>query len=198
MRLVAYIFVAALFFANNAHSAVMINITEGDAGGSIVSWSGNGSLGTLPNTDQTFSFNDDPFLGTPPSSTPNRYQFTNAQGSGDLILEIDSEDEFFLFQALRDTDELFLQLGFFNVNTATSYEFSGSIEVPAPIDMSVVGLPYAQLREGTYQAFGPSADAFGDVTLTIGTPVPVPAAVWLFGSALLGLIGFRKKKLINT
>jgi PEP-CTERM motif len=26
------------------------------------------------------------------------------------------------------------------------------------------------------------------------TPVPVPAAVWLFGSGLLGLIGIARKK----
>lgn len=26
------------------------------------------------------------------------------------------------------------------------------------------------------------------------TPVPVPAAVWLFGSAIAGLIGFSRRK----
>ena len=35
-----------------------------------------------------------------------------------------------------------------------------------------------------------SYDAFGIVT----NPVPVPAAAWLFGSALLGLAGLRRKK----
>jgi hypothetical protein len=25
-------------------------------------------------------------------------------------------------------------------------------------------------------------------------PVPIPAAVWLFGTALIGLVGFSKKK----
>jgi hypothetical protein len=27
------------------------------------------------------------------------------------------------------------------------------------------------------------------------SPVPIPGAVWLFGSGLVGLIGFRKKRL---
>ncbi len=33
-----------------------------------------------------------------------------------------------------------------------------------------------------------------DLDLTKVSSVPVPAAVWLFGSALLGLIGFTKRK----
>ena len=33
---------------------------------------------------------------------------------------------------------------------------------------------------------------YGD-GLDVGNPVPIPAAVWLFGSGLLGLIGIRKK-----
>ncbi len=30
--------------------------------------------------------------------------------------------------------------------------------------------------------------------MLVRTPVPIPAAVWLFGSGLLGLIGFSKRK----
>lgn len=33
----------------------------------------------------------------------------------------------------------------------------------------------------------------GDLNLTV-TPVPLPAAVWLFGTALLGLVGFNRRK----
>ena len=36
---------------------------------------------------------------------------------------------------------------------------------------------------------------FGSVTVDIGTPeVPLPAAVWLFGSGLLGLIGMARRR----
>jgi len=35
--------------------------------------------------------------------------------------------------------------------------------------------------------------AFGDVTLTSITTVPVPAAAWLFGSGLIGLVGFARR-----
>jgi len=49
------------------------------------------------------------------------------------------------------------------------------------------------LTPGTYEwtwGSGASADAF---TLNVGA-VPVPAAVWLFGSGLLGLIGVARRK----
>ena len=38
------------------------------------------------------------------------------------------------------------------------------------------------------------AIAFDDVSLTVVSAVPVPAAVWLFGTALLGLLGFGKRR----
>jgi hypothetical protein len=34
---------------------------------------------------------------------------------------------------------------------------------------------------------------FDDVQLSVN-PVPVPAAVWLFGTALIGLVGFGKRR----
>jgi hypothetical protein len=68
-----------------------------------------------------------------------------------------------------------------------------------------------QTTAGTFWGFVTDV-AFTDVLLTAGTqigsaetfyldnmaysssPVPVPAAVWLFGSGLLGLLGVRRKK----
>jgi hypothetical protein len=39
---------------------------------------------------------------------------------------------------------------------------------------------------------------YGDITFSPGTwavsSVPVPSAVWLFGSGILGLIGFSRKE----
>jgi hypothetical protein len=47
--------------------------------------------------------------------------------------------------------------------------------------------------------FDTSSDPYQSSTLTFGfapsvSPVPVPAAVWLFGTALIGLIGFGKRR----
>lgn len=38
-----------------------------------------------------------------------------------------------------------------------------------------------------------SQNAFEADNLAVGNPVPVPAAVWLFGSGLVGLVGFRRR-----
>jgi len=50
------------------------------------------------------------------------------------------------------------------------------------------------------QVYGLRIEGFGDKTLTSGSyttntsTVPVPGAVWLFGSAIAGLVGFSKRK----
>jgi len=36
--------------------------------------------------------------------------------------------------------------------------------------------------------------AFGEFTFAAAQPVPVPAAIWLFGSGLLGLVGIARRK----
>ena len=44
---------------------------------------------------------------------------------------------------------------------------------------------------------GSSAYSFGIDDITVSdslSPVPVPAAVWLFGTALVGLFGFGKRR----
>jgi len=40
-------------------------------------------------------------------------------------------------------------------------------------------------------------DSTGSMQLNSITTVPLPAAVWLFGTGLLGLIGFSKRKKLN-
>jgi hypothetical protein len=37
-------------------------------------------------------------------------------------------------------------------------------------------------------------NAFGEFVFSAASPVPVPAAVWLFGSGLLGLVGIARRK----
>jgi hypothetical protein len=52
--------------------------------------------------------------------------------------------------------------------------------------------PYSFDSYGLY--FDDFDALFGTWTSTTLTPVPVPAAVWLFGSGLLGLVGIARRK----
>ena len=48
---------------------------------------------------------------------------------------------------------------------------------------------------GSNVAFGDATPTFGGTSVTINsTVVPVPAAVWLFGSGLLGLVGVARRR----
>lgn len=47
----------------------------------------------------------------------------------------------------------------------------------------------------SFTSFDDFANLFGDWQTSVSiTPVPVPAAVWLFGSGLLGLVGVARRK----
>jgi hypothetical protein len=47
--------------------------------------------------------------------------------------------------------------------------------------------------KGTYDPLDPNFDGLYDINVvSFGSPVPIPAAFWLFGSAILGVRGFAK------
>lgn len=56
------------------------------------------------------------------------------------------------------------------------------------------GLNAGGIRDGYGDAFTTLSMAFSDNTGITPSIVPVPAAVWLFGSGLLGLVGVARKK----
>jgi hypothetical protein len=67
-------------------------------------------------------------------------------------------------------------------------------------DNSELHLMGVQTSDGTnYLVFAPGTNSYGaDTSYTFGTylvrPVPVPAAAWLFGSAVLGLAAVKRRK----
>lgn len=67
---------------------------------------------------------------------------------------------------------------------------------PAPIVFNLFPSSETSILT-TYASPGVAQDAekFGTVEYTLSaSEVPVPATVWLFGSALVGLLGFKRKK----
>mgnify|MGYP000622033934 CR=1 FL=1 len=54
------------------------------------------------------------------------------------------------------------------------------------LDSDGDGTPGARMVDGPFPGFS--------ANFTPGAPVPVPAAVWLFGSGLLGLVGIARRK----
>jgi len=85
------------------------------------------------------------------------------------------------------------------VDSLLTYTFTfGGIYTLAIADADLTGAEaYAGARTGG-DTGGYVLDIIGDGPVTLNptvSPVPVPAAAWLFGTALLGFVGLRRKKL---
>ncbi|MEJ1297462.1 MAG: hypothetical protein RPU64_07730 [Candidatus Sedimenticola sp. (ex Thyasira tokunagai)] len=100
--------------------------------------------------------------------------------------------------SLEDTFSGIYMADFTSINLTVGSVYS---LVASVVDSS----PYWGLRGGT--ALDGGEAVYGGITNTVEdmqisvdgvSAVPVPAAVWLFGSALLGFIGFSRATLINS
>ena len=78
-----------------------------------------------------------------------------------------------------------------NVTTAT--ESLGSLLAPGSFTFDAVPGEYFVSFFGFADASAPSLGQYG-IEISQIAAVPVPAAVWLFGSGLLGLIGIARRK----
>ena len=79
---------------------------------------------------------------------------------------------------------------------ATATSFTG-IAVIALVDSNsealILETEFAQLSHSFYGIFTLDVDPVSTSAFNVN-PVPVPAAVWLFGSGLIGLIGLARRK----
>lgn len=86
------------------------------------------------------------------------------------------------------TDGSLMEVGFVSLDTGL---YSNRDYRAQPPDLSMADLAYFSIEE--YDSFGNTTfSGFG--RLNAVQVVPVPAAVWLFGSGLLGLIGVIRRK----
>ena len=138
---------------------------------------------TIINSDDTvvYDFADQNFFLTSDASGAGTLSVGN-----DVILTASFSN--LTLVDLGDADPFFAGIGNFSADlTYTGGDMTGSI--------------FAGRIEGAFRsATGPIAlgndFTAGSITANIGevSAVPVPAAVWLFGSALLGLAGIAKRK----
>ena len=75
-------------------------------------------------------------------------------------------------------------------------EFVGIEYLASSINYEIYFAPgFGSVTEASFSYIGLASldfdEGFGDITYSV---VPVPAAVWLFGTALVGLVGFNKRR----
>ena len=82
-----------------------------------------------------------------------------------------------------------------NLTLAMSPNADGTVSVNSSADVDGDGIPSTAMTSGPFAGFSP--EFVGTATCTAGcapAAVPVPAAVWLFGSGLVGLAGVARRR----
>jgi hypothetical protein len=178
---------------------------------------GNGSMATALNLDSNFDKNFDANIGDPftnisttffhasasaTTGTSGRdwYSFTTSQANQQAYFDIDN--------GMWDLDSwvnLYDSVGtLIGVNDDGGVADAGSAHGFDSFMSAVLtnpGLYFVSVGRYPNQDLNPGQDYTLHVSLAdhVGpSAVPVPAAVWLFGSAFAGLMGKRRKKMLIT
>jgi hypothetical protein len=190
--------IVAQAFVSSAQGAVVVNAVE--TGGNVV-FTGTGSLSTLAWTQQgasaDFAFINPAkilLIGVTPAVNSFRFRDpVNFVGPTDF----GSDQQTFadsgtggssgggfgdIFGLFFDSKQLVVPGGYVQ-GTALSGTSTYNNLTFAALGMNT----------GSYTWSWGSGNQADSLTLNVGA-VPVPAAVWLFGTALIGLVGFSKRK----
>lgn len=111
------------------------------------------------------------------------YEFEVLDGAVDYFVNFNSDTTGFL--------KLNTEAGDSVVDVSAGQEHQGSLD-PGIYTLSTFLTVSASSLEGQKSGSNSFAMYFEDSTLNIN-PVPIPAAAWLFGSALLGLVAVKRK-----
>jgi hypothetical protein len=121
------------------------------------------------------------------TSFTHNYSFTNVASDGSLIS--------FLTQNMGLGSSNPLDMKVYDITGGGMTEL-GSVSV-ADLSMGSVSVAMAALGDYLIEISGTAAGVAPDYTLEVSA-VPVPAAIWLFGTALIGLVGFNKRKAMTA
>ena len=75
-----------------------------------------------------------------------------------------------------------------NIDVVNVWDVAGDTYTSTDVNADADGLPGLAMIDGAFPGFA------ANFNFTAPAAVPVPAAVWLFGSGLLGLVGVARRK----
>jgi hypothetical protein len=186
--------IASAGTAVTAQAAYIVNATE--TGGDVV-FAGSGSLNTSTWTlssgthsqasavapDAVISVGPTVISGLDRYITPTNFAGPTLFGSGTaLTFSTAGTGDYTALWFNDDPQNLYLPSGY-----VTGAALAGTATY---VSATFAGLG---LTPGTYEWTWGSGVSADSLTLNVGA-VPIPAAVWLFGSGLLGLIGMARRK----
>jgi len=113
--------------------------------------------------------------------------------SGDLTIEDSSNPATVLTTTMTSSSDFSI-----NDNALHAWSSSGAFDVSswttvASVDLSLDTMLFANTGAAGERAYIEKKFTGGGLVTIMTTPIPVPAAVWLFGSGLIALTGFARR-----
>jgi hypothetical protein len=132
--------------------------------------------------DATFGFAGAPILTGDVSGTlPGTVTINNTTGYNDYFHQVTFGNNLQFHVVLDGVAGNTFTLALLGSDGSTSLVTSDANGFATTIDVKAAGITI-------------NNNAGGQITATDVTPTPIPAAAWLFGSGLMGLVGIRRRK----